>query len=433
MPRGQEKSIVGGEISPYVQSSMQQNKQQAENRLVSAMREQGETERTAMREAGAGERASLQAQTQREGMAAQAESDDKRAAEVERARRDDREFTETMAKINQEFRAKESALERDMQTAMVDKNIKAKEEIAARGRSLDRFRALLGEKSQIRNSNLMISLVRGGRKSEANKEKRKTAIYAEADQFDKDKKVYTTVKESVTESITNDKRMDLPAREPRPAFRGAGAGMTYALPQESMEKIADPMGVLQTQIINEEGKISVEDLSSANIHKVEEQIIKGELQTEDINRTLGTIEAMLDSVDTKRSSVDKKSNEFDFWNDQHIEISQLKRNLTRLEDSSKKIEGSETQTVGKTLIYALKTIRDGSLGNRVSRYRATLGDEDFDALENSLSGAIEPYEPFEITEDLDKYDMENYTFFNEMIMPLYEKQQAKTISNWGAD
>ena len=142
---------------------------------------------------------------------------------------------------------------------------------------------------------------------------------------------------------------------------------------------------------------------------------------------------MLDSVDTKRSSVDKKSNEFDFWNDQHIEISQLKRNLTRLEDSSKKIEGSETQTVGKTLIYALKTIRDGSLGNRVSRYRATLGDEDFDALENSLSGAIEPYEPFEITEDLDKYDMENYTFFNEMIMPLYEKQQAKTISNWGAD
>jgi len=84
---------TGGEISPYVQTSLQRGKQQAENRLVAAMQETGATQRTAMAEQGATERAGMQAATQRAGMAAQTASADKRAAEDERARREDRKLS----------------------------------------------------------------------------------------------------------------------------------------------------------------------------------------------------------------------------------------------------------------------------------------------------------------------------------------------------
>ena len=58
MPRGKDAPTeVGGQISPYVQSSMQQNKQLAENRLTTAMQQSGATQRTGMQEAGASGRA----------------------------------------------------------------------------------------------------------------------------------------------------------------------------------------------------------------------------------------------------------------------------------------------------------------------------------------------------------------------------------------
>ncbi len=429
MPRGKDAPTqVGGQIDPYVQRSIQQSKQLAESRLVAAMQESGATKRTAMQEGGATARAGIQAgaavESQRISSAAQAESDDKRAAENERARREDREFTKTMTKINQGVQSKEAELDRAMQVALAADNRADKKEIAERQISFDKFRAILGEKSQIRQTNVMVSMLKGTRNRMEDQEKRKTAMYSQADEFDNDKEIYDLSKESVLESITNDKRMDLPARKPRAAFRGAGIGMSYPSPAESQEKLADPMGVLQDQIITEEGKISVEDLSSANIHKIEEQMINEEVRVQEINSTLGAMDAMLGVIDEKRKSVDKKSDEFDFWNDQHINISQFKRNLIGLEDSTKPIKGSKTETVGKRILYALKTIRRGSLGNRVSRWRGDNGDEDFAGLDKTLSESLEPYKPLDIlSDDLDEYDIEARTFINNSIIPLYQKTE----------
>jgi len=418
---------VSGQIDPYVQRSMQQSKQQAQSRLIAAMQESGASRRAAKQESGATMRSGMQmgaqAVSERRRQAAESAMADKRAAENERARREDREFTETMGRISREFQAKERELDREMQRAMAAENRADKKEIADRQLSFDKFRALLGEKTQIRNTNLTVSILKGTRNREADKEKRKTVMYEQSDKFDDDKEIYDLSKESVFKAITNDKRMDLPARKPRPAYYGSPMGMTTAIPAESMENVADPIGVLQSQITNEEGKISVENLSSANIHQVEERIINGELNVKEINSTLGAMDAMLEAVGEKRDSVDKKSDEFDFWNDQHINISQFKRNLIGLEDSPEKIKGSETETVGKKVLYALKTVRRGSLGNRVSRYRAEFGDEDFDALEDELSGPREPYEPEEITPDMNKYDIENWTWYNNQVLPLYQKTE----------
>ena len=161
MPRGQEKSIVGGQIDPYLQQSMQQNKQLAENRLTTAMQEKGATQRTAMQEKGAGERASLQAQTQREGQAAQSASDDKRAAEAEIARREDRKFAQTMQETTQEFQAKQSELDRDQQKAIISGDRKYKDEIEKRREALRRFNIEMSMDASERDTNAMLSIIKG--------------------------------------------------------------------------------------------------------------------------------------------------------------------------------------------------------------------------------------------------------------------------------
>ncbi|KKN48928.1 hypothetical protein LCGC14_0647870 [marine sediment metagenome] len=426
MPRAKDAPTrVGGQIDPYVQRSIQQSKQQAESRLVAAMQEVGATQRTGMQEAGATQRAGIQAGTQRTIAGARLASEDRRAAEAETARREDMEFTKTMTKINQELQSKEAGLDRDMQRAMFEKNIKVKKETMGRQLSLDRFRAILGEKAQIRDTNAMMSMFGTMTKKEEKAEKIKTTMLGQADEFDDYKEVYDLAKENIGETIRNDKRMDLPARKPRGVFRGAGAGMTYPAPAERQETLADPMGVLQDLITREEGKISVENLSSANIHKVEERMINGEVDTENINSTFGALHAMRDSIAERRDSFNRKSDEWDFWNDKHIDVSQFIRSLTGLEDSTKPIKDSKTETVGKKIVYSLRTIRRSSLGNQVSRYRAEEGDVDAVTMVSDFSKSLDPYEPMEITPDMNQYDIENWNFYNNSILPLYQKFQSQ--------
>lgn len=441
MPRGKDAPIrTGGQIDPYVQQSMMQSKQQQENRLLAAMQEKGAARRTTQQETGAAIRSGMQTGAQavleRRRQAAEMEMADKRAAEAEIARREDREFTETMAKINREFQAKESELDRAMQKAQFEQNREDKKEIAERQLAWDKFNAMLGEKAQIRDTNVIVSLIKGVKKSAANDEKVKTTMLEQADKFDQDKGKYDQARENVKTNIENDKRMD--GVVPRSVWehykeKTEAKGMwisplepfktAYEAGKAAREETANPMGVLQDQITRQDGKISVEDLTSRNIHKVEEQIINGDIKTEDINATLGALDAMLESVADRKKSVDSKSKEYDFWGDTHIEISQLKRNLIKLEHSTdKKIKGSETETVGKRVSYALRTIRNSSPGNRVSRARAAGGDKGVDVFLESMAAAIEPYEPIEITEDMDKYLIEPIQWYNEQIFPLYEKQ-----------
>ena len=278
-------------------------------------------------------------------------------------------------------------------------------------------------------------MTKGMRKSAENAERTKTTLYAQADEFDRDKGKYEKARESVFDAIANDKRMDLPVEgKPKLAISktpfggklGGTFGGGYAPSPTEAEPgtRADPMGVLQDQITKREGKISVEDMSSANIHRIVEQMADGKIQTEDINETFGALHAMLEVVDEKRGAVDRKSDEFDYWNKTHNDISQFIRNLTKIEDSNVKIKGSETQTVGKEMIYSLRTIRNGSLGNRVSRYKAAAGDVDADTLIDEFSGPKEPYELFDlVAEGLDEYDIEAQSFINDMIVPLYQQTE----------
>ncbi len=435
MPRGTERSIVGGQIDPYVQQSMQQSKQLAESRLLTAMQEKGASERTATQEAGATQRAGIQAGTQRAGMAARAESDDKRAAEDEIAKREDRKFNITMAETDQEFQAKQAELDRDQREALTTGDRKHKDEIEKRREALRRFNIELNMDAQERNTNAMLSMLKGVSNRETSMEKAKTILSDEADQFDKDKDVYTKTMDKVSEAIENDKRMDLPTREAmkekipskwditknilNPLSIGGIPQNVYkevqryrGLKKEIKEGFADPMGVLQDQIDKYGGKISIEDLTSGTINNVEEKIQTGEIQTEDINKTLGVIEGMLNAVDAKRKAVDKESVDYDFLQDTHLEIAQMRDTLEGLVSSTdKKITGSDTETVGSRVQYALGTVNNSSLGGRAARMRDLAGG-DFTAVFENLTKSLPVPKIYDISEDMNEYDIEYRTWFN---------------------
>lgn len=439
MARGKERSIVGGQIDPYVQQSMQQSKQQAENRLLTAMQERGATERAGMQEAGATQRASMQAGTQRNIEASRAASADRRAAEDEIARRDDRKFATTMAEAGQEFQAKQAELDREQQKAIITGDRKYKDEIEKRREAFRKFNIELSMDAQGRDTNAMLSFLKGSMQREASMEKAKTVLSDEADKFDKDKDVYSKTKERVSEAVEFDKRMDLPVKKPLLGIYkremkpkglleyGAPAKLLYragkAIKKEYFGDTADPMGVLQDQIDKYGGKISIEDLTSGTVSRIEDKIQTEDIQTEDINKTLGVIEGMLDSVNIKRKAVDKDSKDYDFWQDTHLEIAQMRDNLEGLVSSKKKITGSDKETVGSRVQYALGTVHDSSLGGRAARMRDLVGG-DFQAVFEEMTKSEQVPKLYDITEDMNKYDVEYRTWFNNYLSSRYSELEG---------
>ena len=423
MPRGKDAPAkVGGQIDPYVQRSLQQGRQLAESRLVTAMQEAGATGRTAMTERGATERAGIQAQTQRAGMAAQRESQDKRAAEAERAQREDRKFAQTMSEASRDFQAKQTELDREQQKAIIGGDRKYKDEIEKRREALRRFSIEMNMDASERNSNAMLSIIKGSMQRETSMEKAKTVLEEEATKFDRDKEIYEKARERIVEAVQNDKRMDLPIQgipkmeiyTPSGAFGGGYRPATEVEPGTQ----ADPIGILQDQINKYGGNMSVEELTPTNINKIEEQIQRGDVKTEDINKTLAALEGMLDAVDVKRKSFDKKSDEFDFWHDAHLNIAQMRDSLEGLGNSKKKVADSETETVGARVQYALGTVRNSSLGGRAARLRDLVGG-DFSAVFEEMTKSMQIPKLYDITEDMNEYDVEYRTWFNDYLKSRY--------------
>ena len=424
MPRGKDAPAqVGGKIDPYVQGSIQQDKQLAENRLVAAMRETGATTRAGIAAAAQGGGGGEGLAIARERSATQLELADKQAAEDERGKREDRKYAQTMTEATREFQAKQAELDREQQKAIIVGDRKYKGEIEKRREALRRFNIELSMDAGERTTNAMLSILKGSLKRQTSMEKAKTVLEEEATRFDKDKDVYLKTKDKVAEAVEFDKRMDLPARKPRAAFRGAGAGMTFGLPEESKEKLADPMAILQDQITKYGGNISVEELAPGTISKIEDEIQRGDIKTEDINKTLGALEGMLAAVDTRRRGVAKDSDEFDFWQDTHLNISQMRDDLEGLTNSKKKIAGSETETVGARVQYALGSIHDSSLGGRAARMRDLVGG-DFTAVFEEMTKPTQVPKLYDISADMNEYDVEYRTWFNDYLRSRYPELQG---------
>ena len=441
MPRGKDAPTqVGGQIDPYVQRSIQQSKQLKESRLVAAMQETGATTRAGIAagaRGGGGDGTALA--VERERSASREAMADKQSAEDERAKREDRKFAQTMQEASREFQAKQAELDREQQKAIIADDRKYKDEIEKRREALRRFNIELSMDAGERSTNAMLSIIKGSLKRETSMEKAKTVLEEEATRFDKDKDVYLKTRERVAEAIENDKRMDgvVPksawdvytgGKETRVGTLGLIAtpliGHRFYKERQRVKEAgeANPMDVLQDQIAKYGGNISVEEMTPENINKIEDQIQKGDIKTEDINKTLGVLEGMLEAIESRKTAADKDSREFDFWQDTHLNISQMRDSLEGLANSTKKIAGSETETVGARVQYALGTVNNSSLGGRTARMRDLVGGN-FTAVFEEMTKSVQVPKLYDISPDMNKYDVEYRGWFNNYLRSRYPDLQ----------
>lgn len=436
MPRGQEKQIVGGQIDPYVQQSLQQSKQQQENRLLAAMQESGATTRAGMATAASAGRGGDALAVERERSASQMALADKQSAEDERAKREDRKFAQTMADASREFQAKQAELDREQQRAIIAGDRESKDKIEKRREALRRFNIEMNMDAAERDTNAMLSIIKGSLKRETSMEKAKTVLEEEATQFDKDKDIYTKTKERVAEAAEFDKRMDLPVGKSawehyKEKTKAKGILISpleplrtvYQAGKAAREETANPMGVLQDQINKYGGNISVEEMAPENINKIEDQIQSGDIKTEDINKTLGALEGMLEAVKPRRTAANKDSKEFDFWQDTYLDISQMRDALEGLVNSKKKVAGSETETVGSRVQYALGAVRDTSLGGRAARMRDLMGGN-FTSVFEEMTKSMQVPKLYPISADMNEYDIEYRTWFNDYLKSRYPELEG---------
>ena len=285
--------------------------------------------------------------------------------------------------------------------------------------------------AQERNTNAMLSIIKGSLKRESSMEKAKTMLYEEAEKFDKDKDIYTKTVEKVTEAVDFDKRMDLPiVGEPTMKTIPAGSSMGFSAGFTRVRTgdvkpgtQADPIAVLQDQINKYGGNISVEEMAPVNIYKIETQIQEGKIKTEDINKTFGAIEGMLSAVSKRRVSATKGTDESDFWQDTHMKIVQMRDGLEGLANSKKKITDSETETVGARVQYALGSINNSSLGGRAARMRDLMGGE-FQNVFEEMTKSVQVPKLYDISEGMNEYDVEYRTWFNNYLSSRYPELQG---------
>jgi len=443
MARGQDApTSTGGELNPYVQQSMQQNKQLASNRLVSAIQEAGATQRQTAATESQERVAGAQMATQRGMQAAQLEADDKRAAEAEIARRDDRNYNETIMKTQQDFQAKQGELEREHQKAMATDDREYLKEIEAKREALRRVEMAVQARLQEQTINAQLSILKAGKQQLSGREKAKTILDDESKKFDRDKEVYELAKKRVAEDVKLDKRLEYPVGKSdwekikslhakRGGVGGLGKVLTDISPLQGLyrvgktiagefpKNVANPTGVLQDQLDKHNSKVSVENITPEKIHILETSLQEGKITPENIRSTLGVLEGMRDVLEEKRNQVsDKDKISKDFWDDSYRDVIRMRDAVEGLQYSQKKIVGSEQETVGARVRAALGPIYQSSLGGQAAKWRDMTG-MDFDKVFDEMTKPLQVPSLLPETPNESKYEKEYRESYNNTYINMY--------------
>ena len=429
MPRAQERQITGGSIDPYVQQSVQQGKQQKENRILTAMKEKGATERTAMQTSAQLQGQGMQMQGQMAMAAADRAQDDKRAAEAERGQREDREFGEKMAEGQQLFTAEQSKLQMAHETALNQGNLDEAEKIREQQIELRLMDIEMEKDSADRQANTGMSIAKMMMKGDAEKEKAITTMVNAEKKAIQNKDVFAKTKDDAVKRINLDKRMDLPTKGKR--YMPTGAVMEMGGYGEEVKikpgTQADPMAVMQDQLAKFNPNLEVANLASSGIHNTEQQLMEGKLTSEDMRSALGVINAMQDVIDDKLSLVSKEDK--DFWREHAQKLGQMEDSLVGLKNSKKQVKDSEMETVGMRVRDALGSVYPGiSFGGKINELKKT--GMDWNAIMDEFTKSREPYTPLILSEDMSPFATEARTRVNSIFAKTSTDQNIST-DTWG--
>jgi hypothetical protein len=406
---GKSGIIKGGSLDPYVAQSLTAGRAGAENRLATAMRERGETERTKIRAGTQARGQDVQAQVSREQIAASTAQQDKQLAAQERARREQQTFQKTRDAQNEAFITESNRIQNEFLVAERDANWKRQDELREEQRAYDEVRDIMDRKQARENYNAFFSLIKTQMGNETAREKAITTISNARDKHDKDKQIHARVMKDTLVKIREDKRMDLPTKgRTKYGARVAGSPMGFSsgflsVPTGIIEgSQADPIGVLQSQLTANQVPIQVDQLTPEGIASLEKDIVDGKVAAEDIRTSVGVFNAMLMDLEERKTSASEGDR--DFWRMQYNTVEKMKRSIVNLRDSEEKI-GDGSDSVKKLVSQGLEAtdpIYDKSLGAWVDELKASFGTADYSKVFDAMTKGMEPTSLFDITDDLSK-------------------------------
>ena len=430
MARGQDAPNKSMQVDPYVQQSIMQGKEQANNRLIAAMQQASAGQR--QKQAGTQQAVSqgMQMQQEQQMMAAQSAQQDKRAAEAEAARREDMKFQEQQNSQTQEFQAEQNKLQREFLSAQASDDREAEQRL--RKDLLDaqqlQFRDNLEATERMVNS--IVSMTKGMANNETAKQKFLTLADKEAQKTEQTVEMYEVARKNVIAGVKADKRMDLPpptttwGKMKRIKEAGvlskpeSGAlqliptpGLTaaYQIAKGTVKTAeggtADPMAVL-SQFERNQSKINVGDLTPDTVSNLEKNIVNGEITAQDITSAWASIRGMKDVIAEKIADAKVNSPEEKFWDKQQGQLDLMESSISGLLNSKTKISGNETETVGARIRFALGPIEGFSLGSLIQQRKKLMkeaGVQDPFAMYNEFTKGIEPVKLEEYPEGASDY------------------------------
>ena len=373
MARGQDKpTVTGGGIDPYVQQSMAQNKQTANNRLLAAMQESSANKRAATAEQGANQRNTQQIQAEQEMNAANMAMQDRRAAEAERGRREDMEYKKAIDQAQMALTKELESNRLEWEKAKYDKDLERAKEAEDTEFDLRKLDSIFQARQTANNNNIMTTLLKTGLKRESAKEKFITAQqqqYIEAEQVNT---VFSKAKQS--------------------AYEGTRDALFTAKTKDEAEKTA--MKAVQNQIIMNRSKVNIEDLRSNNIGELETKLVSGQVSFTDLRSARAAIEGVMQTIDEKMSDSEGAGRAQAHWAWQRNELSELLGNLNNLVHSNRKLLTDENLTIGSLASRAFGPIDGFSNSSLVKGMKDT--GMDFEAMWDEMSKSINPLAPLDI-------------------------------------
>jgi hypothetical protein len=379
MARAQDaQPVTGGRIDPYAQQSLMQDKQLANNRLVAAMQEGGATQRQSMAGKQQMQQQTLAGQQQMQQTAAQIAAEDRRAAEVERGRREDtaeqkRQFQETQQLTSRladrQFAFEKAVDERDYEQAeRLHKEMRAIQVVADRV-SAEQARAAM---------KVMVSQFAFASKKELAQEKLLTSVTNMKSNADELKSAFEKDKPRFVENFLADKRFDLYA-DPRAKQRMStikesleGTKLGTAMTER---RASDIQAAIQRQAGGNGSSILLGDLTASGFGSLEAKVSSGKVNGKDIRMMYTTLEAAKDAIRSKLADAsDRETRE---WNAELLRVDAYEATLDRLKSSTAKITGDDNRSVGTVARTGLGVVQGSGIPgimDAISKSSAT--DED---------------------------------------------------------
>ncbi|MGD2065663.1 MAG: hypothetical protein PVI43_00655 [Candidatus Bathyarchaeota archaeon] len=381
MARGQDKpTVTGGGVDPYVQQSMAQNKQTANNRLLSAMQEASANKRAATAEQGANQRNTQQVQAEQEMNAANMAMQDRRAAEVEKGRREDMEYKRTIDQAQMALTKELEGNRLDWEKAKNSQDLERAKEAEDIEFDLRKLDTLFQARQTANNNNIMTTLLKTGLKREEAKEKFITAQQQQSIDAEQATVIYSKVKEA---AYNGTKDILITTKRPDGVIDKS---------KEGAEKSV--MGALQNQISLNRSKVNIEDLRSSRIGELETKIVSGQINFTDLRNARASIEGVQQNLDEKIEEASGIKKDYLTW--QRNELSELLGNLNGLVHSKRKLLTDENLTIGSLASRAFGPI-DGFSSSSLAKGMKDTG-MDFEAMWEEMSKSINPLAPLEIPE-----------------------------------